>query len=108
MNYVMSPDGASLRSALVRDVLDAGDAYLAALASAGRCILTPGFRSRPHACFQLLTPEYDELLSNCAFNCNLRHYIVGDALRAALLDAITETEYPHGGAVQVDPGLTPS
>ena len=74
----------------------------------GRCRLTPGFRSRPHACFQLLTPEYDELLSNVAFNCNLRRYIVGDALRTALLDAITETEYPHGGAVQVDPGLTPS
>ena len=33
MNYVMSPDGAPLRATLVRDVLDAGDAYLAALAA---------------------------------------------------------------------------
>ena len=46
-------------------------------AMVGRCRLTPGFRRRPHACFQglqLLKLKYDKLLSNFAFNCNLRHY----------------------------------
>ena len=43
----------------------------------GRCRLTPGFRSWPHACFQLLKLKYEKLLSSFAFNCNLRPYTVG-------------------------------
>ena len=40
----------------------------------GQCRLTLGVCSRPHACFQLLKPKHDKLLSNVAFNFNLRHY----------------------------------
>ena len=43
----------------------------------GRCRLTPGVNSSPHACLQLLKLKYDNMLSNFAFNCNLRHYITG-------------------------------
>ena len=42
--------------------------------AAGQCRLTPGFRSAPHACFQRLRLKHDKLLSNFAFNCNVRHY----------------------------------
>ena len=61
----------------------------------GRCRLTPGFNSSPRAFFQHLNLTYDKLISNVAFNCNVRHY---------------RLEKPHeqtvlGGAVQVDPGL---
>ena len=42
----------------------------------GQCRFTPGFRRWPHACFQLLKLKCDKLLSNFAFNCNLRHYVV--------------------------------
>ena len=57
---------------------------------------TLGFRD-----FQLLTLEYDKLLSNFGFNCNLRQYTMG-----AQLDAVTEDETKDGRAVQVDPRLT--
>ena len=40
----------------------------------GRCRFTPGLCCRPHACFQLLKLKHDKVLSNFAFNCNLRHY----------------------------------
>ena len=52
--------------------------------------------------FQLLKLKYDELLSNFAFNCNLRPSIKGDGISLDIIDKIP------GGAVQVDPMLTPS
>ena len=42
------------------------------VALVGRCRLTPGFCSRRHACFQLLKLKCDQLLSNFAFNFNMR------------------------------------
>ena len=53
---------------------------------AGRCRLTPGFRSRPHACFQCLKLKYDKLLSNFAFKCNLRRYNEGSVDVHAITD----------------------
>ena len=52
----------------------------------GRCRLTPGFHSSPRACFQALIPKYDKLLSNSAFNCNMRQYsLVFALLRSPML-----------------------
>ena len=58
--------------------------YSGFLPVVGRCRLTLGFRSRPHACFQCLIPECEESLSNFASNCNLRHYSVGDGRTGGL------------------------
>jgi len=50
---------------------------------------------------------YDKLLSNVAFNCNLRHYTKGEATTDAESDFnIAVKGDLIGGAVQVDPGLT--
>ena len=46
-----------------------------------RCRFTPDFRSRPHACFQLLKLKHDKLLPNFASKCNLRHYNEGEVDR---------------------------
>ena len=58
--------------------------------------------------------KHDKLLSNFAFNCNLRHYnegipgkkySQGDRV-CALVMAVEEQTWWGRGAVQVDPGLT--
>jgi len=40
----------------------------------GPCSLTPSLHSSPRACFQRLKLKYAKMLSNVAFNFNLRHY----------------------------------
>ena len=42
----------------------------------GQCRLTPGCPLVDPACFQSLKANDDELLSNVAFNCKLRPYIL--------------------------------
>ena len=49
--------------------------------------------------------NYDELLSNFAFNCNPRRYLKV-VLMSATLNAELFAGY-FGGTVQVDPRLTP-
>jgi len=73
----------------------------------GRCRLTPGFHSRPSDCFQRLKPNYDNPVSNLAFNCNLRRYIVDDdegMMRGLTLSRMGGSS--TGRAVQVDPGFS--
>ena len=66
----------------------------------GWCRLTPGLNSRPRdptlafRNFQRLKLKYDKLLSNFAFNCNLRHYIKGTVARGAL-SSTSEPIYPN-------------
>jgi len=43
--------------------------------------------------------EFDQLLSNFAFKCNLRRYITGN-------DTVDILGLASGGAVQADPRLT--
>jgi len=50
--------------------------------------------------------NHDELLSNFAFNLNLRHYIEGAAI--VVVDEAHEIRNQKGRVVQVDPSLTPA
>ena len=54
--------------------------------------------------FQLLKLKYDKLVSNFAFNCKLRHYIEDWKVCEK---RFSNTLPGFGGAVQVDPALTP-
>jgi hypothetical protein len=69
----------------------------------------PGFEAVDPALafrdFQLLKLNYDKLLSNLAFNCNLRHYswLLDNAPEVAA--AAEAGGLCFGEAVQVDPGF---
>ena len=75
-------------------------------ADVGRCSFTPDWKqltprllSGTFRDFQRLNLAYDKLVSNLAFNFNLRPCNKDE-------DEGLDTSH-HGGAVQVDPGLTP-
>jgi len=50
--------------------------------------------------------KYDELLSNVAFNCKLRHYSEEAEAERALMHSQRE-KVLAAGAVQLDPASTP-